>query len=122
MKKQYLFFKLALMIVIFGCAKEQSFTKSNKNIITYLELNYADTLLTPFKPIDEFTSEILRIEAKNVPKGRRSNMKINITIPSSAKIEPAFSGINDFSKPYIFYVIAENGDKRKYILDVYSVN
>jgi len=49
-----------------------------------------------------------------------SLMRVNIVVPTSAIIVPAFKGNTDLSKPYRFSVIAENGDKKDYLIVVYN--
>lgn len=46
----------------------------------------------------------------------RSNLTSEIIIPEYAKISPEIGSIQDFSEPITYEVIAENGDKKSYLV------
>jgi len=62
----------------------------------------------------------IQFKVPTVPGATLKEMKVNITVPPSATISPAFSGKMAFTKPYRFSVVAENGAKRDYLLFVYN--
>lgn len=109
------------LITIIGCEKPTEFTHSDNNKIVSFTVAYAAQTSKSYSPVfSDFSKSEIQFKVPQVDGAKLTEMKVNITIPPSATISPAFSGKMDFSKPYRFSVIAENGSKMDYLLLVYN--
>lgn len=107
--------------MFFGCQKEQVFPQSANNTILSISLAYAKDPLKIYPPIaNDLVKGELQFKIPPLQNASFSLMRVNIVVPTSAIIIPAFKGITDLSKPYRFSVIAENGDKKDYLIVVYN--
>ncbi|HMP30899.1 MAG TPA: hypothetical protein PKD85_14935 [Saprospiraceae bacterium] len=124
MKKEY---KVILLIVsmfliwLTSCQKPEEFEPRNQNKILSISLAYKAEPFKIYQPvlINHDAGEI-QFRVPRVQGTSFKEMKVFITIPTSAIITPAFTGITDLSAPYRFSVIAENGDKKDYLLVTYN--
>ncbi len=118
-------FIMGIMVVaiclFFGCQKEQVFPQSSNNTLLSISLAYAKDPLKIYSPIaSDLVKGELQFKIPPLQNASFSLMRVNIVVPTSAIIVPAFKGNTDLSKPYRFSVIAENGDKKDYLIVVYN--
>jgi hypothetical protein len=107
--------------ILFGCQKEQVFPQSANNTLLSISLAYAKDPLKIYPPIaNDLVKGELQFKIPPLQNASFSLMRVNIVVPTSAIIIPAFKGNTDLSKPYRFSVIAENGDKKDYLIVVYN--
>jgi hypothetical protein len=111
----------AALLSLFSCQKEKIFPQSANNTLLSISLAYAKDPLKIYAPVllDQGKGEI-QFKIPPVQDASFSLMRVNIVVPSAAIIVPAFKGNTDLSKPYRFSVIAENGDKKNYLIVVYN--
>jgi hypothetical protein len=108
--------------LFFGCQKPQDFELRTGNTILSLSVVYVnDKTQTIYSPVSQdYTQSEIQVKVPIVTGYTLSQMRVNISVPASSTITPAFKGTMDLSKPYRFSVTAENGDERKYLLAVYN--
>ncbi len=110
------FFQLFL-----GCQKPQTFDLRTGNTILSLSVVYVNDITRTFTPVStDYTQSEIQVKVPVVTGSALSQMRVNISIPASSIITPAFKSTMDLSKPYRFSVTAENGEERKYLLVVYN--
>lgn len=110
-----------VVLCLFGCQKEQVFPQSSNNTILSLSLAYAKDPFKIYAPVlNDFAKGEVQFKIPPIQDGSFSQMRVNIVVPTSAVIVPPFKGNTDLSKPYRFSVIAENGDKKDYLMVVYN--
>ena len=123
MKKQVKYILLLLsmvMIWLTSCQKPEQFELRTNNTILSISLAYKSEPFTIYQPVllNQEAGEI-QFKIPRVQGAAFSSMKVFISVPASSVITPAFTGVTDLSKPYRFSVVAENGDKKDYLLVVY---
>jgi hypothetical protein len=112
---------LPLIFMVCGCQKEMIFPQSSNNNILGISLAYAREPLKIYPPVsNDFTKGEIQFKIPPLQDASFSQMRVNIVVPSAAIIVPAFRGNTDLSKPYRFSVVAENGDKKDYLMVVYN--
>lgn len=115
------FIILVLIIAFISCEKPTEFPLSENNQIVSFTVAYAAQAIRSYSPVfSDFSNSEIQFKVPSVNGATLTEMKVNITVPPSATISPAFSGKMDFSKPYRFSVIAESGAKKDYLLLVYN--
>jgi hypothetical protein len=81
---------------------------SDDNKITFFSAGNGNT-------VSEATiDEEFKIISFNFGELDRSNLTVELTLPEYAIVFPEVDSTQDFTKPVIYEVTAENGDKRKY--------
>ncbi|MFZ1524446.1 MAG: hypothetical protein WAT22_06485 [Saprospiraceae bacterium] len=120
--KQHLFgLVTAAVLLFFGCQKEQVFPQSTNNTILSISLAYAKEPLKIYAPVsNDLVKGEMQFKIPPLQDASFSQMRVNIVVPTSSVIVPAFKGNTDLSKPFRFSVFAENGDKKDYLLVVYN--
>ena len=105
-----------------GCQTPETFELKTNNKILSLSVIYVnDKTQTIYQPVStDYTQSEIQVKVPAVAGSALSQMRVNISIPASSVITPAFKSTMDLSKPYRFSVTAENGDERKYLLVVYN--
>jgi hypothetical protein len=106
----------------FGCQTPETFELKTNNKILSLSVIYAnDKTQTIYQPISrDYAQSEIQVKVPPVAGSALSQMRVNIFVPPSSVITPAFKSTMDLSKPYRFSVTAENGDEQKYVLVVYN--
>jgi hypothetical protein len=119
---KYLFgIMVAAILVLNGCQKEKIFPQSSNNTILSISLAYAKDPLKIYAPVsNDLVKGEIQFKIPPLQDASFSLMRVNIVVPTSSVIIPAFRGNTDLSKPYRFSVIAENGDKKDYLMVVYN--
>lgn len=119
---KYLFgIMVAAILALNGCQKEKIFPQSSNNTILSISLAYAKDPLKIYAPVsNDLVKGEIQFKIPPLQDASFSLMRVNIVVPTSSVIIPAFSGNTDLSKPYRFSVIAENGDKKDYLMVVYN--
>ena len=106
--------------LITGCLEPMEFEQKSDNRLLSISVTYDADRTRNFNPVSsDLTQSEIQFRVPVIPNGTLSRMIVFVTIPASARIEPAFSGITDLSRPYRFAVIAENGDRKEYLLVAY---
>lgn len=110
-----------LLIWLTSCQKPEEFELRSNNTILSISIAYKADPFRLYQPIllNQEAGEI-QFRVPRVQGASFTDMKVFINIPASAIITPAFTGVSDLSKPYRFSVVAENGDKKDYLLIVYN--
>lgn len=104
-----------------GCQKEKIFPQSSNNSILSISIAYAKDPLKIYAPVsNDLVKGEIQFKIPSLQSASFSLMRVNIVVPSAAIITPAFKGNTDLSRPYRFSVIAENGDKKDYLIVVYN--
>lgn len=107
--------------LFFGCQKPQAFELRTGNTILSLSVVYLKDVTLTYTPVStDYTQSEIQVKVPPITGSALSQMRVNISIPASSVITPAFKSTVDLSKPYRFSVTAENGDERKYLLVVYN--
>ena len=108
--KQYIMGIMVVAICLFfGCQKEQVFPQSTNNTLLSISLAYSKDPLKIYPPIaSDLVKGELQFKIPPLQNASFSLMRVNIVVPT------------DLSKPYRFSVIAENGDKKDYLIVVYN--
>ena len=120
-KKNIMGILVVVICLLLGCQKEQVFPQSSNNTLLSISLAYAKDPLKIYPPIaSDLVKGELQFKSPPLQNASFSLMRVNIVVPTSAIIVPAFKGNTDLSKPYRFSVIAENGDKKDYLIVVYN--
>jgi len=108
-------------VLLWACESPQQFTLRGDNQIINLLVAYAAEPTRTYAPlINDYSTGEIQVRVPAVPNASLTRMRVLITIPAGAVVTPAFKGNMDLSKPYRFSVIAENGDKKDYLLFVYQ--
>lgn len=108
------------MVLLIGCQKEQVFPQSSNNAILSLSLAYVKDPFKIYNPVsNDLAKGEIQFKIPPLQDASFSQMRVNIVVPTSSVIVPAFKGNTDLSKPYRFSVVAENGDKKDYLVVVY---
>lgn len=104
-----------------GCQTPQTFDLKTDNKILSMTVVYVNDITRTYTPVstDYLQSEI-QVKVPVAAGSSLSQMRVNISVPASSTITPAFKSTMDLSKPYRFSVTAENGEERKYLLVVYN--
>jgi hypothetical protein len=104
-----------------GCQKPQTFELKTNNTILSLSVVYINDITRTYLPVStDYAQPEIQVKVPVVAGSALSQMRVNISVPASSIITPAFKSTIDLSKPYRFSVTAENGDERKYLLAVYN--
>jgi hypothetical protein len=104
-----------------SCQKPQVFELKPFNTILSLSVVYVNDITRTYLPVSrDYTQSEIQVKVPFVAGSTLSQMRVNISVPSSSVITPAFKSTMDLSKPYRFTVTAENGDEQKYVLVVYN--
>ena len=104
-----------------GCQTPQTFDLKTDNKILSMTLVYVNDITRTYTPVStDYTQAEVQVKVPVVAGAALSQMRVNISVPASSTITPAFKSTMDLSKPYRFSVTAENGDERKYLLVVYN--
>ena len=112
--------KALIVVTLYGCQKEQVFPQSSNNAILSMSLAYAKDPFKIYNPVSNDAAKgELQFKIPPLQDATFTQMKVNIVVPNAAVIVPAFKGTTNLSKPYRFSVIAENGDKKDYLVVVY---
>lgn len=112
---------VSLFFLFAGCQKLTTYELKTVNTILSFSLVYVNDITKTYQPVStDFSQGEIQVKVPTVAGSSLSQMRANITVPASATIIPAFKSTMDFSKPYRFSVIAENGEERKYLLVVYN--
>ena len=107
--------------LFFGCQKPQVFDLKTDNKILSLSVVYVNDITRTYLPVSrDYAQSEIQVKVPPVAGSALSQMRVNISVPASSVITPAFKSTMDLSKPYRFSVTAENGDERKYLLVVYN--
>lgn len=115
------FLGLFTLCLLFACESPQQFTLKSENQVLSFAVAYTAEPTKIFTPLilDNEKGEI-QVRVPVVANASLTKMRVFITIPAGAVASPAFMGTMDLSKPYRFSVIAENGDKKDYLVLVYN--
>jgi hypothetical protein len=117
----YRLYILGICMMFLSCQKLTTFEQLSFNEIVSLSLVYTNDITRTYRPIStDYSQTEIQVQVPAVPGSSLSNMRANIIVANSCTIVPAFKSTMDFSKPYRFSVIAENGEERKYLLVVYN--
>lgn len=124
MKKELKYLLLVLSMVLIwltSCQKPEEFELRQNNNVLSISLAYKSDPFKIYQPV-LFNQEAGEVQFKipRVDGATFASMKVFISVPASAVITPAFTGVTDLSKPYRFSVIAESGAKKDYLLVVYN--
>ncbi len=112
---------LGLLLLAGGCLEPMEFEQKSDNRLLSIAVSYDVDRTRSFNPVSsDLTQSEIQFRVPVIPNGTLSRMVVSVTIPASARIEPPFSGITDLSRPYRFSVIAENGEKKEYLLVAYN--
>ena len=112
---------LVVFLLFYGCQKEKVFPQSANNNVLSISLAYAKDPLKIYSPItNDLTKGEIQFKIPPLQDASFMLMRVNIVVPTASVIVPAFKGNTDLSKPYRFSVIAENGDKKDYLIVVYN--
>ena len=104
-----------------GCQTPQVFDLKTDNKILSMTLVYVSDITRTYTPVStDYAEAEVQVKVPPVAGSSLSQMRVNISVPASSTITPAFKSTMDLSKPYRFSVTAENGDERKYLLVVYN--
>ncbi len=107
--------------LLFGCQKPQAFDLRTGNTIISLSVVYLKDPTLTYTPVStDYAQSEIQVKVPLVAGSSLSQMRVNISVPASSVITPAFKSTMDLSKPYRFSVTAENGEERKYLLVVYN--
>jgi hypothetical protein len=110
-----------ICLFFLGCQKPTTFDLKTDNKILSFSVVYVNDITKTYAPVsNDYAQTEIQVKVPVVTGSSLSQMRANITVPASATITPAFKSTMDFSKPYRFSVIAENGEERKYLLVVYN--
>ena len=119
MNYKFCFFSICLAFL--GCQKLTLFESKTDNRILSFSVVYVKDITKTYQPVSlDYSQSEIQVKVPVVAGSSLSQMRANISVPASATITPAFKSTMDFSKPYRFSVIAENGEERKYLLVVYN--
>lgn len=120
--KKHLFeIMVVAILALNGCQKEKIFPQSSNNNILNISLAYAKDPLKIYAPIsNDLVKGEIQFKIPPLQDASFSLMRVNIVVPTSSVIIPAFKGNTDLSKPYRFSVVAENGGKKDYLIVVYN--
>ncbi len=94
--------------------------KSDNRILAISIAYEVDRTRSYFPVTNDLNTGEIQFQVPVVPNGALSRMVVAISIPPSARIEPAFRGLTDLSRPYRFSVIAENGEVKEYLIVAYN--
>jgi hypothetical protein len=112
---------LGIFLLVLGCQTPTTFDLKTDNKILAMTVVYVNDITRTFSPVStDYEQSEIQVKVPIVAGSSLSQMRVNISVPASATITPAFKSTMDFSKPYRFSVVAENGDERKYLLVVYN--
>jgi hypothetical protein len=112
---------LWLPLLLWACESPQQFALRGDNQIINLLVAYAAEPTRTYTPlINDYSSGEIQVRVPSISNASLTQMRVLITIPAGAVVTPAFKGNMDLSKPYRFSIIAENGDKKDYLLFVYQ--
>lgn len=112
---------IGLLLLAGGCLEPLEFEQKSDNRLLSIVLSYDVDRTRIFNPVSsDLTQSEIQFRVPVVPNGNLSRMVVTVSIPASARIEPPFRGITDLSRPYRFSVIAENGEKKEYLLVAYN--
>jgi hypothetical protein len=104
-----------------GCQEPQTFELKTANTILSLSVVYVSDITRTYSPLSrDYTQSEIQVKVPAVAGSSLSQMRVNISVPASSVITPAFKSTMDLTKPYRFSVTAENGDEQKYLLVVYN--
>jgi len=107
-------------VFLMGCQEPTAFELKTANKILSLSVIYVNDITRTYQPVStDYEQAEIQIKMPVVANSSLSQMRVNISVPASSIITPAFKSTMDLSKPYRFSVIAENGDERKYLLVAY---
>ena len=116
-----LVFFIGLCQCSFSCQTPQAFDLKTDNKILSMTLVYLGDITLTYTPVStDYAQAEIQVKVPRVAGSSLSQMRVNISVPASSTITPAFKSTMDLSKPYRFSVTAENGDERKYLLVVYN--
>lgn len=117
---KFIFF-IGLCQCCFSCQTPQVFDLKTDNKILSMTLVYLGDITLTYTPVStDYAQAEIQVKVPRVAGSSLSQMRVNISVPASSTITPAFKSTMDLSKPYRFSVTAENGDERKYLLVVYN--
>jgi hypothetical protein len=107
--------------LLFACESPQYFILKSENQVLNFAVAYTAEPTKIYSPLilDNEKGEI-QVRVPAVSNASLTSMRVFITIPAGAVASPPFKGTMDLSKPYRFSVIAENGDKKDYLVLVYN--
>jgi hypothetical protein len=112
---------IGLCQLFLSCQKPQVFDLKTGNKILSLSVVYVNDITRTYLPVsNDYAQSEIQVKVPAVAGSTLSQMRVNISVPSSSIITPAFKSTMDLSKPYRFTVTAENGDEQKYVLVVYN--
>jgi hypothetical protein len=105
----------------FGCQEPITFDLKTDNKILSFSVVYVNDITRTYLPVSrDYSQTEIQVKVPAVAGSALSQMRVNISVPASSVITPAFKNTMDLSKPYRFTVTAENGDEQKYLLVVYN--
>ena len=117
---KFVFF-IGLSQCFLDCQTPQVFDLKTDNKILSMTLVYVGDITRTYTPVStDYAQAEVQVKVPAVAGSSLSQMRVNISVPASSMITPAFKSTMDLSKPYRFSVTAENGDERKYLLVVYN--
>jgi hypothetical protein len=113
-------FFISFFLLLHGCQDVEELIPTSGNNLTALTFLTAD-LIESKVTVDETDAEEVIVIDADVNGLKTTDMtKINVSasIPNNARIEPAFVGPVDLSKPYQFEVVGADGERQTYRIEV----
>lgn len=110
---------LTLLFLLPGCNEAEVLIPTSGNKLTSLSFLTSDLIESKVTVENSESQEVIVIDA-DINGLKTTNMsKINVSanIPNNARVEPAFVGPIDLSKPYQFEVVGADGARQAYRID-----